>query len=256
MYRLRRFVTAAAPLLLSGAILAAPALAADNSGNQAANPGSPAATTGTGGNAAPNQNDAKQSQSAKQDAQKLVEAALKEVQTMQNDPKLKELMGKAKGIYLVPNFGRGAFVVGGRGGAGVVLAHTNGQWTDPAFYDFGAISLGAQAGGAGGPIAFLLMSQGAVDAFRNTNNFSLNAEGGLSIVTYSTNAQTSWGKGDIILWSNTKGAYAGASVSVSDIVWDGGKNQAYYGKTVQPMDILAGKVGSPDAAQLKNALPG
>jgi lipid-binding SYLF domain-containing protein len=175
---------------------------------------------------------------------------------MSADPKLKQLLAKAEGVYLVPEFGRGALVIGGRGGAGVVLAKKNGKWTDPAFYDMGGISIGAQAGGSGGEVAFLLMSNGAVDAFKSGNKFSLNAGAGLSIVNYSANSQASWGKGDIILWSSTKGAYAGATVSVTDVNWADGNNKAYYGRKVDPSKILAGDVSTPDAAKLKAALPG
>lgn len=190
------------------------------------------------------------------DAKELVNEAMAEVRTMKKDPQLKKLMAKAKGIYLVPKFGRGALIVGGRGGAGVVLAHVNGKWTNPAFYDFGGISFGAEAGGSGGPIAFLLMTKGAVDQFKSGNKISLNAGAGLSIVTYSANAQASWGKGDIILWSNTKGAYAGVTVSVTDINWSDGNNKAYYGRKVDPSQVLAGKVNTPNAEQLKQMLPG
>lgn len=38
--------------------------------------------------------------------------------------------------YLVSQFGRG--------GAGAVLAHVNGHWSNPAFYNFGTISVGPQ----------------------------------------------------------------------------------------------------------------
>jgi lipid-binding SYLF domain-containing protein len=100
------------------------------------------------------------------------------------------------------------------------------------------------------------MSNGAVDAFKSGNKFSLNAGAGLSIVNYSANSQASWGKGDIILWSGTKGAYAGATISVTDVNWADGNNKAYYGRKVDPSKILAGDVITPDAAKLKAALPG
>ena len=119
------------------------------------------------------------------------------------------LLKKAKGVYIVPDFGRGGLIVGGRGGAGVMLAKHNGRWTDPAFFNFGGVSIGAQAGGSGGSVAFILMSQDAVDAFKNGNQFSLNSGAGLSIVNYSANAQASAGKGDIVFWSNTEGRLCG-----------------------------------------------
>jgi lipid-binding SYLF domain-containing protein len=236
-------------LLLGTTLLVAPAFAAGTGTGPAgsANAMNGSATTGsTTANANINKNG----------AQQLVNEATAEVNKMSADPKLKQLLAKAKGVYLVPEFGRGALVIGGRGGAGVVLAKKIGKWTDPAFYDMGGISIGAQAGGSGGEVAFLLMSNGAVDAFKSGNKFSLNAGAGLSIVNYSATSQASWGKGDIILWSSTKGAYAGATVSVTDVNWADGNNKAYYGRKVDPSKILAGDVSTPDAAKLKAALPG
>lgn len=189
------------------------------------------------------------------DPQQLVDEATAEVGTMRSDPQLTKLLQKAKGVFIVPEFGRGAFIIGGRGGAGVVVAKKDGAWTSPAFYDIGGISLGAQAGGSGGEVAFLLMTDNAVNDFMSGNKFSLNAGSGLSIVNYSANAQASWGKGDIILWSNTSGAYAGATVSVTDVNWDDNNNAAYYGSSVQPQQVLTGMVNNPKSAPLKAALP-
>jgi lipid-binding SYLF domain-containing protein len=189
------------------------------------------------------------------DTQNLVSEAAAEVKQMKADPQVAKLLQKAKGVYIVPEFGRGALIVGGKGGAGVVMTKQNGTWTEsPAFYDFGSLSIGAQAGGSGGRIAFLLMTDNAVNAFMSGNKVSLNANSGLSIVNYSANAQASWGKGDIILWSDTAGAYAGATVGVEDLNWDDDNNQAFYGSKVEPQQVLTGKVTNPKAAPLKQAL--
>jgi hypothetical protein len=104
-------------------------------------------------------------------------------------------------------------------GGGLVVMREDGGWSDPAFYDVGGISVGPQVGGAGGAVAFLLMDQQAVDAFKRSNSFSLNAGAGLSIVDYSANSQASWGKGDTIMWSDNAGAYVGATISVTDVEW-------------------------------------
>jgi len=190
------------------------------------------------------------------DPQQLVTEAAAEVEQMKRDPQLADLLKKAKGVYIVPEFGRGAFIVGGRGGAGVVMAKADGNWTAPAFYDFGALSVGAQAGGSGGQLAFLLMTDDAVNAFMSGNKITLNAESGLTIVNYSANDQASWGKGDIILWSDTEGAYAGATVSVTDLNWDDDDNAQYYGEKVDPARVLTGKASNPKADVLVKALNG
>jgi lipid-binding SYLF domain-containing protein len=187
--------TLLATTLLGALVCATPTLAQTNTAPAANNKGAvtmpkaaPVAnnkarmTTGTSTTGKASTGDVK-------DSQHLVNRAFAEVQTMEKDPQLKKLMAKAKGVFLVPDFGRGAFIIGGRGGAGLVLSHQNGKWSNPAFYDIGGVSLGAQVGGPGGPIAFLLMDQSAVDAFKSGNKFSLNAGAGLSIVTYSANKQ-------------------------------------------------------------------
>lgn len=191
-----------------------------------------------------------------QDAQNLVNQAVRIVDKMKRDPGLLRLMRRARGLYIVPNFGRGAFIVGGRGGTGLVVVRHAGRWTDPAFYNMGGISIGAQIGGSGGSIAFLLMSPGAVDAFRSGNKISLNAGAGLSIVNYSANSQASWGKGDIIMWSDTSGAFVGAEISATDINWDDGKNRSYYGRGVDVPQVLNGKAYNPGARRLLQVLPG
>lgn len=269
MIRCHRLLTSTATLLVSGALAIAPALAASPM-TQGSSAGSnttvrnknvmrknSAATNGMGETSSAVAPDTKLSkQRTSSQAKALVNEATAEVKKMENDPRLNKLIAKAKGIYLVPEFGRGALVVGGRGGAGVVLARVNGHWSNPAFYDFGAISFGAQAGASGGQIAFLLMTKNAVDQFKSGNKISLNAGAGLSIIAYSANSQASWGKGDIVMWSDTGGAYAGVTISVTDINWDNDTSKAYYGRKVDPSEVLAGKVNMPNAEQIKQVLPG
>ena len=241
-------LTAAAPAYAAGngpATTPVPPIKHSAAANSSSGSSGGSATTGSAANE--NQNNS---------AQQLVAHAVKVVKTMESDQKLAGLMKKAKGLFIVPDFGRGAFVVGGRGGAGLVTVRENRKWSDPAFYDIGGVSLGAQVGGSGGPVAFLLMDQSAVDAFKSGNKFSLNTGAGLSIVDYSANSQASWGKGDIIMWSNTAGAYVGATVSVTDINWSDTNNRGYYGKKTDMTQILNGSVSNANASELTSALPG
>ena len=204
----------------------------------------------------PNTNATAAKSSAKDDsAQNLLDEAVNVVNDMKKDPKVVELLEKAKGVYIVPSFGRGAVIVGARGGAGLVTVKQADGWSDPAFYDFGAISFGPQVGGAGGSVAFILMNQTAVDAFKSGNKISLNAGAGLSIVNYSADSQASWGKGDVVMWSDAPGAYVGATVSVTDINWDDDRNQDFYGKKTDMTQILQGEVSNRAGQQLDSTLP-
>ena len=93
----------------------------------------------------------------------------------------------------------------------------------------------------------LLMTDKAVNEFASGKKFSLNADAGLTVVNWSRRAQMSGGKvQDVILWSNAKGAYAGASVGVNDVMLDDEANRAYYRrKDLSPQQIIAGQIESP-----------
>lgn len=190
------------------------------------------------------------------DAQKLVSQSVHTVDQIKKDPHFADLMAKAKGAFIIPDSGKGAFIVGGQGGEGVLVEHRNGTWSDPAFLSLGSISIGAQAGGEGGPVVMLLMTKKAVQSFTQSNNFSLNGNAGLTIVSYSAQGQAPVGKGDVIVWSNRSGAFAGASVSATDITSNTGQDQAYYGPDGRSTEaILSGRVHNSKAATLVDDLP-
>lgn len=192
----------------------------------------------------------------KSEAEALVNEAADVVAQMTDYAELQKLMQEAKGVFIVPDYGKGAIGVGGRGGEGVLVAREGGDWTAPAFYDIGAISVGAQLGGTVGEVALLLMTDDAVENFKSENNFSLNADADLTLVDYSARAQASAGRGeDVIFWSDTEGAFAGVSLSVTDIAWDDEENRAYYGQSATAEQILTGKITGPEAHQLKSELP-
>lgn len=186
---------------------------------------------------------------AAQDSQQLLREASEMVTTMKSEDKLKRLLTRSKGIFLVPNYGRGAVGIGARGGEGVLLVKRGGQWSGPAFYNLGGISVGAQFGAEGGEIAMLLMSDKAVSAFKEENGFSMNADAKLTMVDYSAMAEASANKGDdAVLWSSTAGAFAGVALGVTDISWDEEENAAFYSKGATPQAFIRGDLRAPSVA--------
>lgn len=190
------------------------------------------------------------------DAQEQVNEALRVVQTMKKDQRLTGLLERAQGVLIAPDYMKAAVGVGGRGGEGVLLLKRDGQWSGPAFYNFGRVSAGLQAGASAGSVAMLLMTQDAVQPFTSQkNNFALDATAGLTVVDYSAERQATAGEPDVILWSDTAGLFAGASVGVSGFVRDEEENRAYYRKQATTREIFSGTVKNPHADALRDALP-
>ncbi|MCW8092477.1 lipid-binding SYLF domain-containing protein [Alteromonas sp. ASW11-130] len=173
-----------------------------------------------------------------------LEGAAEVLRDMKEDNALANLLDKAQGVFLIPNYARVALGVGASGGEGVLLVRDGSDWSGPMFYNIGAVNAGIEAGIEAGQIAMVLQNEKAVETFMDDNNFSLNADAGLSIIDYSARGQASWGKGDIVVWTDTEGAFADIALSVENIMWDDDENTAYYGSTVGPQEVASGKVSS------------
>lgn len=193
-------------------------------------------------------------------AQNEVNGATVAVHRMQADPGMAALLKSAKGVLVVPDYGRAAYFIGGQGGRGVLLIREkDGSWSQPAFYSLGGASIGLQAGGEAGPVAMVLMTGNAVDRFKdNTSTWQLGANTGLAVVNYS-GAQTIASvnpKADIVMWSGARGLYGGISAGATYITPDGGLNDAYYRGMVTNRQILASVVKNHRTANLREALAG
>jgi lipid-binding SYLF domain-containing protein len=194
-------------------------------------------------------------------AQARVDKAASVVDRMKTDPKLNALLRDARGVLIVPEYGKAALVVGGQGGVGVLAAREpdSRRWSDPSFYTLGGLSIGLQAGGAAGPMALILMTDKAVKPFEDrTNRFSLSADAGLTVVVYSEEADISTTGGappDVVAWSGTKGLFGGVSVGASDVMTHTSLNEAYYHSPgITPQQILTGQANAPGGRVLTSAL--
>ena len=190
-----------------------------------------------------------------QAAVKHVSDAVGVVNTMNAEPGMPALLGRARGVFIVPTYGRAALGVGGAGGAGVLMARrADGTWGNPAFFDIGGISIGLQAGAEGGPIALVLLNQKAVDSFRNRNNFSLSADAGLTVVNFARMAQGSTA-GDVVAWSGSKGLFGNAAtVGINDVRFNQRLTEAYYGKPTTALQAIDSTEVNAQADALRKVL--
>lgn len=188
-------------------------------------------------------------------AQDRVNDSLKIVKQMRRSPSLAAVLNRARGVFIIPHYGKGGFIVGGQGGGGVVLVQHGGAWSSPAFYSMSGGSIGAQAGGEGGAVAMILMTQKAVNRFeRSSGGWSLNGNAGLTVVKWSGKTQANTGRGDVVLWTNTSGLYGGLTASITHMSPDTKMDRAYYHRPVTSGEILAGNVRTVGADPLRNAL--
>src|SRR5262249_51786276 len=115
-----------------------------------------------------------------------VNDAIPIVARLKEDPKASDLLGRARGIVIVPHYMQAAVVIGSRGGAGLLLVRRGMKWSDPVFYRISGGTFGAQIGGSKGALAFFLMSEKAVEAFQNkASTWSMSAGAGLAAMDFS-----------------------------------------------------------------------
>ena len=171
---------------------------------------------------------------------------------------VRKFMKNAKGVLIVPNMVKGAFIFGGEGGSGVLLVKgANGAWSYPAFYTLGGISWGLQIGGSASQIMMLLMTDSGVNALMEDKKLKFGADLGVAMgpVGGGAEAAATLGSADVLVWSLSKGAYLGISLEGSIVEPREGLNKDYYGAEVGPKPIvMEGKHRNPQADPLRNAL--
>ncbi len=148
---------------------------------------------------------------------------------------------QAQAVIIFPSVIKGAFLIGGEGGSGVALARDKetGEWSYPAFYTMGSVSLGLQIGGKVSEILLMVMTQRGLDALMSTS-VKLGGDVGIAAGPVGTGFQ---GKlRDILSFVKSKGAFAGVSMEGAVIAPRNEWNRRYYGKPVTPSDIFIRRI--------------
>ncbi len=199
------------------------------------------------------------------EAQKLVKASLASLNNFAVDPDMRSFqkhLKRAKGFLIIPTFYKGGAGLGGSFGTGVLLRKypnesqmdisVMDQWSYPAFYSMGSVTLGLQVGGEVAEIIMVVMTNRGLDAFLSTK-LQLGADA--SIAAGPVGKGTQLATSDIVIYSRGKGAFGGLTLEGSLITARDKLNSAYYDKRASPVDILiTGKVANIQAADLRARL--
>jgi len=179
-----------------------------------------------------------------QEARQIAEKARLTLDSFMSDNYLgafRDLLKRAKGVLISPELLKGAFIVGASGGNAVFLARdkASGQWSEPAFYTIGEVSIGLQIGGQASEVILLAMTDRGVSSLLG-NSVKLGADVGIAAgpVGFGAAAATANLSVDILSFARSKGLYGGISVDGALVAVRSGLNEAYYGKQVSPTDIL------------------
>jgi lipid-binding SYLF domain-containing protein len=152
----------------------------------------------------------------------------------------RDLLARAEAVAVFPDVIKAGFIVGGRGGRGVISRRVRGGWSAPAFFNLGGGSIGLQIGASSTDFVLLFMNKEALGGLLN-DKFEIGGEGSVAAgpvgraAGASTNATLNAG---ILSYSRSKGLFAGLELKGTVINPDNNDNEAVYGMKAQ--DILTG----------------
>jgi lipid-binding SYLF domain-containing protein len=156
-------------------------------------------------------------------------------------PAMTALLQRAQAVLIYPQVLRGAFVVGGSGGSGTLVARDAKKqtWSGPAFYSFGQASFGLQAGADAAQVILVALTERGLTALLTTRvTLGGNVSVALGPVGAGAAAQTAGISADIVSYSRNRGLFAGIAVDGAVVRVRSSLNRAYFGKAVTPTDIL------------------
>jgi lipid-binding SYLF domain-containing protein len=163
-----------------------------------------------------------------------------------------QLLERAEAVAVFPGMLKAGFVVGGRGGSGVISRRVTGGWSAPAFFKMGGASVGLQIGAAKTDLILLFMNP---DALKGLLEDKLEMGGEASAAagpvgrTASATTNLTLDAG-ILSYSRSKGLFAGLELKGAVINPDNNLNEALYG--LKAKDVLTGA----NKINMADVLPG
>ena len=195
---------------------------------------------------------------AQSEQQELVNSAETTFSNFVRDPDMtwfQRHVGSAKAVLIAPQVVKAGWIFGGSGGRAVLFARNDqtGRWEGPAFYNLATASVGFQAGIAVSETVTLVMTDKGLNSLLAT---SVKVGGDASIaagpIGAGANADITT---DLVAFARSKGVYGGLNLDGTVIHVADNWNRAYYGRDIQPPDILLrASAHNPQADRLAAAL--
>jgi lipid-binding SYLF domain-containing protein/peptidoglycan hydrolase-like protein with peptidoglycan-binding domain len=159
-----------------------------------------------------------------------------------------ELLERAEAIAVIPHMIKGAFVIGGRYGKGLVSERAqNGRWSAPAFIEIGGGSFGAQIGGSATDLVLVFTDRNALDLLAGGKDLKLGVDAGIVAGPLGREAEAGVNanlKSAIYAYSRSKGLFAGIALDGAVLNMDKDMNHKVYGESADAKQILDGGVAA------------
>jgi lipid-binding SYLF domain-containing protein len=162
------------------------------------------------------------------------------------------IAAKATCVAVIPGYKKGAFIVGGQYGQGVVSCRTGHGWSAPAFVQLTGASFGLQAGGQSTDLVLVAMNH---DGFQRLlhDKVKLGADIAVAAGPVGRNSQastTELANAAILTYSRSKGIFAGIDLTGDVVNQNRNDTTEYYGgKELSYETILTGEVPVPAGAR-------
>jgi lipid-binding SYLF domain-containing protein len=157
------------------------------------------------------------------------------------------LLDRAFGIAIVPEVKKGAFVLGFRGGKGVLLVRDRqGKFSNPVFISLASASFGWQAGVQSTDLVLVFTTRAGVEGITD-GKLTLGADASVAAGpvgrTASAATDATFTGAEIYSYSRSSGVFAGVALDGTVISIDKKSNAEFYGeRRVGASDIIAGSV--------------
>lgn len=159
------------------------------------------------------------------------------------------LLERAYGIVVVPRVIKGALIIGGRGGKGVMaVRNPDGSWSNPVFVTLAGANIGFQWGVQSTDLVLVLMSRKSVEGIAG-GKFTLGADASVAAGPVGRSAAAATDatlSAQVLAYARNEGIFAGVAIDGTVIAVDDTANASAYGVSgILASQILAGTVGTP-----------
>jgi lipid-binding SYLF domain-containing protein len=164
-----------------------------------------------------------------------------------------ELWKRAECVVVIPSVKKGAFIVGGEYGSGVMSCRMRTAWSNPVFMQLAKGSFGLQIGGQQTDLVLLVMNRRGVDKLLE-DKVSLGADASLAAgpvgrsAAAATDAQL---HAEILSYSRSSGLFAGIDLSGGVLRPDRDADARAYGPAARAREVVLGerRFAAPPAAK-------